>query len=135
MKWAEEKLPENRRGVSVSLDAKSICSTGKMYSYDSPLHIVSAQLCELGITLASKSVDGKRNKIPVVQELLKELDLSGCMIAADASNCQKTNGWHYYIFNRKLTVLELLHYVRMEWTVESIHWLLNVHFSEDFLPN
>ena len=89
MKWAEEKLPESRRGVSVSLEGKSICSTGKMDSYDSPLHIVSAQLCELGITLASKSVDGKSNKIPVMQELLKELDLSGCMIAADASNCQK----------------------------------------------
>lgn len=225
MKWAEKKLPEDRKGVSVSVDGKTIRSTGKMDSYDSPLHIVSAQLCELGITLASKSVDGKSNEIPAVQELLKELDISGCMIVADALNCQKktaktvvsgkgdyllsvkgnqetleadiadyvqdpclrktmdtsiqkeknrgrietrtafatddiawlssrqawpslccigaihteieekakkTSEWHYYISSRKLTALELLHHARMEWTVESMHWLLDVHFGEDF---
>lgn len=225
MKWAEQKLPEDRRGVSVSLDGKTIRSTGKMDSYDSPLHIVSAQLCELGITLASKSVEGKSNEIPAVQELLKELEISGCMIVADALNCQKktaktvvsgkgdylfsvksnqetleaniadyvqdpglrktmdksiqkeknrgrietrtafatddiawlsgrqawpglrcigaihtefekrgkkTSEWHYYISSRKLSALELLHHARMEWAVESMHWLLDVHFGEDF---
>ena len=89
MKWAEAMLPEDRNGISVSLDGKTIRSTGKMERYDSPLHIVSAQLCELGITLASRSVDGKSNEIPAVQELLEELDISGCMIVADALNCQK----------------------------------------------
>ena len=79
-----KKLPEDRKGVSISVDGKTIRSTGKMDSYDSPLHIVSAQLCELGITLASKSVDGKSNETPAVQELLKELDISGCMMVADA---------------------------------------------------
>ncbi len=49
----------------------------------------SAQLCGLGITLASKSVDGKSNEIPGVQEMLTELDISGCMVVADALNCQK----------------------------------------------
>jgi hypothetical protein len=33
---------------------------------------ISAQLCELGITLDSKSVDGKSNEIPGVQELLTD---------------------------------------------------------------
>lgn len=89
MQWAASMVPEERTGISVSLDGKTIRSTGKMEGYDSPLHIVSAQLCELGITLASKSVDGKSNEIPAVQELLRELDISGCMIVADALNCQK----------------------------------------------
>ena len=88
MKWVEQKLPEDRRGVSGSLDRKTIRSTGKMDSHDSPLHIVSAQLCEQGITLAGKSVEGKSNEISAVQELLKELDISGCMIVADVLNCQ-----------------------------------------------
>lgn len=39
--------------------------------------------------------------------------------------------WHYYISNRKLSPKELLHHVRLEWTVESMHWLLDVHFQED----
>ena len=60
-----------------------------MKNYSSPLHIVSAQLSELGITFASKSVKGKSNEIPAVQELIKELDITGCMVVADALNCQK----------------------------------------------
>lgn len=39
--------------------------------------------------------------------------------------------WHYYISSRKLTPQELLKHARMEWAVESIHWLLDVHFQED----
>ena len=27
----------------------------------------------------------------------------------------------------------MLHYARMEWAVESMHWLLDVHFEEDYL--
>lgn len=26
---------------------------------------------------------------------------------------------------------QLLHHARMEWSVESMHWLLDVHFEED----
>ena len=30
-----------------------------------------------------------------------------------------------------MSVQELLHHARMEWTVETMHWLLDVHFEED----
>ena len=225
MNWAETMLPEDRAGLTISLDGKTIRSTGKMESYDSPLHIISAQISELGITFASKSVEGKSNEIPAVQQLIAELDIQGYMIVADALNCQKetaeavikgkgdylldakenqptleqeirdfvqddslrktmdcksvteksrdrvetrtaytttdidwlygkekwknlccigaikteferkgvkTEEWHYYISSRNLTALELLHHARMEWAVESMHWLLDVHFSEDY---
>ncbi|MDE6244900.1 MAG: hypothetical protein K2M50_04500 [Treponemataceae bacterium] len=39
--------------------------------------------------------------------------------------------WHYYISSRKLTAEELLHYARNEWSVETMHWLMDVHFGED----
>lgn len=39
--------------------------------------------------------------------------------------------WHYYISSRRLTAAQLLHHARMEWTVETMHWLLDVHFGED----
>ena len=225
MKWAETMLPENRKGLTISLDGKTIRSTGKMGEYDSPLHIISAQISELGITFASKSAEGKSNEIPAVQQLIAELDLQDCMVVADALNCQKetaeavvkskgdylldakgnqatleqeirdyvqdeslrktmdcksikeksrdrietrrayttadidwlygkekwknlccigaikteferkgtkTEEWHYYISSRNLTALELLHHARMEWAVESMHWLLDVHFAEDY---
>ena len=44
----------------------------------------------------------------------------------------KTEEWHYYISSRRLTAEELMHHARMEWTVETMHWLLDVHFGEDF---
>ncbi len=40
--------------------------------------------------------------------------------------------WHYYISSRRLTPEELLHHARMGWAVESMHWLLDVHFEEDW---
>ena len=44
----------------------------------------------------------------------------------------KTEEWHYYISSRTLTSLELLHHARMEWAVETMHWLLDVHYGEDY---
>ena len=38
---------------------------------------------------------------------------------------------HFYISSVQLTPEELLAHARMEWAVESMHWLLDVHFSED----
>ena len=225
LKWVSSILPKNRDSLTISLDGKTIRSTGKMKCYESPLHIVSAQISELGITFAQKSVSGKSNEIPAVQELIGQLEISGCMVVADALNCQKktaeavikgnadyllctkdnqetlkkdieayvqdktlqnsmkkkiktennrgriekrtayvtedtewltnkkewsglkcigavhtefeendkkTSKWHYYICSRNLTADELLHHARMEWSVESMHWLLDVHFEEDF---
>lgn len=43
-----------------------------------------------------------------------------------------TNEWHYYISSRKLSAEELLKFARLEWSVETMHWLLDVHFCEDF---
>ncbi len=89
MKWAESILPKERKGLTISLDGKTVRSTCKMKSYDSPLHIISAQISELGITFASKSVEGKSNEIPAVQQLIGELSIQECMVVADALNCQR----------------------------------------------
>ena len=43
----------------------------------------------------------------------------------------KSSEWHYYISSASLTAEELLKHARLEWGVESMHWLLDVHFAED----
>lgn len=224
--WVRQMLPEKRDGLTLAVDGKTVRSTDGKKGYQRPLHIISAQLSELGLTLASKSVDGKSNEIPAVQELLQQLDIAGCLVVADALNCQKetakiivaqkgdyllsvkenhpslmqeiqdyvqdrslrntmsvqaiqeknrnriekrtafvtediawltqkaqwanlacigaihtefqtktskSSEWHYYISSRPLSAVELLHHARMEWAVESMHWLLDVHFGEDYL--
>ena len=223
--WVQSLRPKDGDTQTLSIDGKTVRSTTKMKSYSSPLHIVSAQLGELGLTFGQRSVDGKSNEIPAVQTLLQELEINGCVIVADALNCQKetariivkggadyllsvkdnqpslkkdledyvqdsnlqktmetestqeknrdrietrtayvskniswipdlkswtnmtcfgaihtqfttaekkTSEWHYYISSRPLTAKELLHHARTEWTVETMHWLLDVHFGEDF---
>ena len=47
-------------------------------------------------------------------------------------NGARTEEWHYYISSRKLAAAELLNHARMEWAVESMHWLLDVHYEEDY---
>lgn len=225
IKWIESIVPDKLKNFTIALDGKTIRSTTKMDSYKSPLHIVSAYISELGMTFAQKSVNDKSNEIPAVQELLNELDIKGCIIVADALNCQKetakiiikgkgdyllcakdnqanlkkdiedyvqddnlrktmdkvykteknrertekrtayvtndikwlenrkdwaglvcigaihtefenkkgkTSEWHYYITSKHLTAEELLYHARKEWSVETMHWLLDVHFEEDF---
>ena len=44
---------------------------------------------------------------------------------------QKSSEWNYYISSRPLTPKELLRHARLEWGVEAMHWLLDVHFTED----
>ena len=46
-------------------------------------------------------------------------------------NGKKSEQWHYYISSRNLSAKELLHHARQEWSVETMHWLLDVLFGED----
>jgi len=223
--WVQSFLLDKKESGTISFDGKTIRSTGKMDKYANSLHIVSAHLAELGITIGQYTVDGKSNEIPAMRKLLKLLHVEGCMVVADAMHCQKdtaktiiegkadyllsvkgnqqtllekiekfvqdeilrmtmdtfstyeknrgrierrvafsicdidwlvgkeewpglvcigavntqfttkkgtTNEWHYYISSRPLTAKELLRHARLEWSVESMHWLLDVHFREDF---
>jgi predicted transposase YbfD/YdcC len=224
--WVQTLIPETLKNFTLSFDGKTIRSTGKMERYNSPMHIVSAHIAELGITFGQQTVYEKSNEIPAVRELIGLLKIEGCMVVADALNCQKeetakaiidkkadyllsvkdnhealkqdiedyiqdedlqktmnasetleknsgrierrrafttdnidwlfgkekwaglacigaintqfttkkgtTNEWHYYISSRNLTAEQLLKHARAEWSVESMHWLLDVHFSEDF---
>ena len=209
---------------TIAIDGKTIVSTERIARIEKPIHIVSAYISELGITLGQKAAEGKGKEVPVFRELLDMLELSGAIVVADALNCkvetckkiieagadyllcikrnnarlfeeiksythdennQKTmetsttiekNGgrverrtayvshdvkdlknarkwvglscfgairrqvevtgkttdeWHYYISSRKLNAYDFLKRVRYEWGVESIHWLLDVHFDED----
>ena len=225
IKWIESLIPETLSGETVSFDGKTVCSTGTMESYENPLHIVSAHISGLGITFGQQTVYDKSNEIPAVRALIDMLRLEGCMVVADALNCQKetaktiiggkadyllnvkdnhsdlkqeiedyvqdddlretmdtaytleksrerierrtayttndidwlygknewaalscigaihtqfttskgtSDEWHYYISSRNLTAEELLKHARLEWSVETMHWLLDVHFEEDY---
>lgn len=225
IRWVQTMTAADGAGKTLSFDGKTIRSTGAMARYAQPLHIISAHIGELGLTLGQQAVGGKSNEIPALRDLLEMLQIEGCMVVADALHCQKetakaivakgadyllsvkdnqpllkeniagyiedeglrkamqtattleknsgrlerrtsytdcdpswlygredwaklacigaihtqvetkaglSNEWHYYISSRPLNAQELLQFARMEWTVETMHWLLDVHFGEDF---
>lgn len=88
-RWAGSLLSEDRDGFTISVDGKTVRSTEKMKNYQQPMHIISAQLSEPRLTFARKSVPGKSNEIPAVQKRLEKLDITGCLVVADALNCQR----------------------------------------------
>ncbi len=215
----------SKEDLTIAIDGKTIRSTANMASYEKPLHIVTAQISELQMSFAQKTVEGKTNEIPAVQELLKTINIKGNTVVCDALHCQKktaeiitsqkgdyllsvkdnqpclkediegfvqdkslqkgmdfiteveknrgrvekrtafvttdigwienkdewsnltcigaikteitkknkkTEQWHYYIASKNLSAKQLLRTARKEWSVETMHWLLDVHFQEDF---
>lgn len=66
--WVYSFMPEKAKDLTISLNRKTICSTNRIEKIESPLHIVSAQISELGLTLAHWSTNEKSNEIPAVQE-------------------------------------------------------------------
>lgn len=87
--WVYSFMPKNAKNLTISLDGKTIRSTNRIKKIESPVHIISAQISELGLTLAQRCTDDKSNEIPAVQELLKTLNIKGQIVVADALNCQK----------------------------------------------
>ncbi len=65
------------------------------------------------------------------KEKWENLKTIGAIHTEFTKDKKKSSEWHYYISSRELTPEELLKHARQEWAVESMHWLLDVHFSED----
>ena len=61
----------------------------------------------------------------------KNLSCIGAIHREFEKNDKKSSEWHYYISSRPLTPEELLTHARLEWGIEAMHWLLDVHFAED----
>ncbi len=61
----------------------------------------------------------------------EKLTTIGAIQTEFSKDGKTTNEWHYYISSAKLSAEKLLEHARLEWAVESMHWLLDVHFMED----
>jgi predicted transposase YbfD/YdcC len=78
------------------IDINMIAIDGKVVkqSYDrkhqlASLHLVTAWVSEHRMALGQVKVDSKPNEIKAIPELLKILDVEGCIITLDAMGCQK----------------------------------------------
>jgi len=84
-----EDLVKDLRGKVVAVDGKTMRGSHDRRRGKSALHVVSAWVSELGISLGQVSVEDKSNEITAIPELLKAIDIRGATVTIDAMGCQK----------------------------------------------
>ena len=78
-------VSEKASNEIVSIDRKTLRGSGN--GKNKPLHMVSAWASKNRMVLGQTATDEKSNEITAVPELLELLDISGCMVTADAIQC------------------------------------------------
>ena len=74
-------------GNAIAIDGKT--SRGSTSKEGKQTHLVSAFLHKQGVVIAQQAVADKSNEITAVRPLLANLDITGCVITADAMHTQK----------------------------------------------
>ena len=89
--WSDSlrKLSASNSEEVIALDGKTLRRSFDAVSGTGAIHIVSAWSSVLRLSLGQVKVDHKSNEITAVPLLLKLLDISGCLVTADAMHCQK----------------------------------------------
>jgi len=80
-----------RRRRAVAVDGKAVRGTRHASSDGQAVHLLAALDQRAGTVLAQASVDGKTNEITAFAPLLEPLDLTGCVITADALHTQRAH--------------------------------------------
>ena len=77
------------KGQVVAIDGKTLRRSYDKSSDKAAIHMVSAWASKNGITLGQVKTEQKSNEIKAIPELLKTLEVKGCIITIDAMGCQK----------------------------------------------
>ena len=81
------RLREQVCGDIVAFDGKTHRRTGT--KANNALHMLNAWSVENRLVLGQMTVEEKSNEITAIPHLMDMLDLKGCVVTADALNCQK----------------------------------------------
>ena len=87
IKWVHS-ISLLKKGQVIAIDGKTIRGA-KSHGKKSPIHMVSAWACENNVVLGQFKTAEKSNEITAIPELLKVLEIKGCIITIDAMGCQK----------------------------------------------
>jgi predicted transposase YbfD/YdcC len=88
LNWIQSVF-EVTEGQIIPIDGKTLRRSYDRSSGKAPVHMISAWASENGITLGQVKTDDKSNEIAAIPELLKVLELEGCIVTIDAMGCQK----------------------------------------------
>ncbi len=77
------------KGALVNIDGKNLRGSKEPAQGKRALNMVSAWASEQSVVLGQVKCEEKSNEITALPELLKILDLEGCVVTIDAMGCQK----------------------------------------------
>ncbi len=86
-RWVEAVFRVTQ-GQVIAIDGKTIRRSHNRMIGKEAIHIVSAWASENGLVLGQRKVATKSNEITAIPELLRLLDVSGCLVTIDAMGCQ-----------------------------------------------
>jgi len=81
------KVARVTKGEIVPIDGKAL--RGSKEGKNKAIYMVSAWARSNGVVLGQEKVDEKSNEITAIPELLKVLEIKGCIVTIDAMGCQK----------------------------------------------
>lgn len=73
----------------IAVDGKTVRGSQERSRGKSAIHMVSAWATQSQLILAQVKVDEKSNEITAIPDLLRMLELSGCLVTLDAMGCQR----------------------------------------------
>ena len=101
-RWLASLRP--RLAKHIAIDGKALRGTRKTGQDKPTVHLVNAWLREAGLVLGQVKTHAKSNEIKAIPELLKVLDIQGCIVTMDAAGCQRkivaliiAQGGHYVV--------------------------------------
>lgn len=86
VQWTQA-IRDQIAGEVVAIDGKSLRRTGK--TKENMVHVLSAWAVTNRLVLGQVKVEGKSNEITAVPQLLRMLELTGCIVTLDAMGTQK----------------------------------------------
>jgi predicted transposase YbfD/YdcC len=86
--WIRRAFPIGDSEV-IAIDGKTARGSHDRVNGKSAIHMVSAWAVRNRLILGQVKTEDKSNEITAIPELLKTLDLKGCVVTTDAMGCQK----------------------------------------------
>ena len=127
------EITQSKEKDILSIDGKTSNGTTRktgIHEKDKAVNTMSVYSTNYGLSLIQDYIDEKSNEIPMGPELLKKLDLKGCVVTADALNTQVETikailkGKSDYVLpvkeNQKLTYEEIKEYYDDKVLLEQI---------------
>ena len=88
LKWIKS-INKITSGEIVAIDGKTLRPSYKKGGKQGAIHMVNAWAASQRLVLGQRKVDEKSNEITAIPELIKLLQLKGCIVTIDAMGCQK----------------------------------------------